>query len=54
VPGAELDGVRDAIAAALGGHEARFSHFPMHGLCATCAARRRGGDGPHGPHSRKS
>ena len=39
VPGEELEGVRAAVAAALDGHEARFSHFPMHGLCAACAAR---------------
>ena len=33
-----LDGVRAAVRAAVG-HEARFSHFPLVGLCAACAAR---------------
>lgn len=32
-----LDGVRDAIRSAVG-HEARFTHFPIVGLCAACAA----------------
>jgi Fur family ferric uptake transcriptional regulator len=31
-----LDGVRDALRAAVG-HEARFTHFPIVGLCADCA-----------------
>jgi Fur family transcriptional regulator, ferric uptake regulator len=33
---AALDGVRAALAADFG-HHARFSHFPIHGLCAECA-----------------
>jgi Fur family transcriptional regulator, ferric uptake regulator len=33
---AALDGVRAALAADFG-HHARFSHFPIHGLCAGCA-----------------
>jgi Fe2+ or Zn2+ uptake regulation protein len=37
VPPEELDGVRRAVAAATGYH-ARFSHFPIVGLCAQCAA----------------
>ena len=36
---AALDGVREALRADLG-HVARFSHFPIHGLCAECAATR--------------
>jgi Fur family ferric uptake transcriptional regulator len=32
-----LDGVRAALAADFG-HHARFSHFPIHGLCARCAS----------------
>jgi Fur family ferric uptake transcriptional regulator len=35
-----LDGVRDEIRA-LSGFEARFSHFPIVGLCARCAKQRR-------------
>jgi len=34
---AALDGVRETLRADLG-HVARFSHFPIHGLCADCAA----------------
>jgi Fur family ferric uptake transcriptional regulator len=34
-PGA-LDGVRATLRADFG-HHARFSHFPIHGLCAGCA-----------------
>ena len=34
---AQLDEVRDAVRAA-SGYEARFTHFPIHGLCAACAA----------------
>ena len=34
--GAELEGVRDLIRAELG-FEARFSHFPIVGLCSRCA-----------------
>jgi Fur family ferric uptake transcriptional regulator len=33
---AALDGVRAALRADFG-HHARFSHFPIHGLCASCA-----------------
>ena len=35
---AALDDVRAALAADFG-HHARFSHFPIHGLCAECAAK---------------
>ena len=38
VPPGQLDGVRDAVEAATG-FRARFSHFPIVGLCADCAAR---------------
>ena len=34
-----LDGVRDAVRE-LSGFEARFSHFPIVGLCARCARQR--------------
>jgi Fur family ferric uptake transcriptional regulator len=34
---AQLDEVRDRVHAAFG-LEARFTHFPIHGLCAGCAA----------------
>jgi Fur family ferric uptake transcriptional regulator len=34
---AQLDEVRAHVRAAFG-HEARFTHFPIHGLCADCAA----------------
>lgn len=37
---AALDGVRDAVRD-LSGFEARFSHFPIVGLCARCAKKRR-------------
>jgi Fur family transcriptional regulator, ferric uptake regulator len=33
---AALDGVRESLLADFG-HHARFSHFPIHGLCASCA-----------------
>lgn len=36
LPSSALDGVRDAVREAVG-HEARFSHFPLVGLCRTCA-----------------
>lgn len=36
-----LDGVRDAVRE-LAGFEARFSHFPIVGLCARCAKKRNG------------
>src|SRR4051794_10096443 len=32
----QLDGVRAAIREQFG-HDARFTHFPLHGLCAHCA-----------------
>jgi Fur family ferric uptake transcriptional regulator len=35
-----LDGVRDAVRE-LSGFEARFSHFPIVGLCSRCAGKRR-------------
>ena len=38
---AALDGVRDAVRD-LSGFEARFSHFPIVGLCARCAKQRKG------------
>ena len=38
---AALDGVRAALEADFG-HHARFSHFPIHGLCASCASPRPG------------
>ncbi len=38
-----LDGVRDAVRD-LSGFEARFSHFPIVGLCAPCARTRNGGE----------
>ncbi|MGH2898841.1 MAG: Fur family transcriptional regulator [Solirubrobacteraceae bacterium] len=37
---AALDGVRDAVRD-LSGFEARFSHFPIVGLCARCAKQRK-------------
>jgi len=38
---AALDGVRDAVRD-LSGFEARFSHFPIVGLCGRCAKQRKG------------
>jgi Fur family ferric uptake transcriptional regulator len=38
---AALDGVRDQVRE-LSGFEARFSHFPIVGLCPRCAKKRRG------------
>ena len=38
---AALDGVRDAVRD-VSGFEARFSHFPIVGLCARCANQRAG------------
>ena len=43
---AALDGVRSALEADFG-HHARFSHFPIHGLCASCADSE-----PHEHHHR--
>ncbi len=37
VPAGELDAVRDHIRTRFG-YEARFSHFPIPGLCGRCAA----------------
>ena len=37
IPPAMLDDVRETIRARFG-HEARFGHFPLGGLCAECAA----------------
>ena len=37
VSASELDGVRGAIEAGFG-YRARFTHFPIVGLCADCAA----------------
>ena len=34
---AQLDAVRERVREAFG-YEARFTHFPIHGLCADCAA----------------
>ncbi|MFP5361519.1 MAG: Fur family transcriptional regulator [Thermoleophilia bacterium] len=42
---AALDPVRDAVRD-LSGFEARFSHFPIVGLCARCAKKRRNGARP--------
>lgn len=42
VPAQRLDAVRAQIRDQLG-HHARFSHFPIHGLCDRCAARARSG-----------
>ena len=39
-----LDGVREKVRE-LSGFEARFSHFPIVGLCAGCAKQRRGRNG---------
>lgn len=38
---AALDGVRKSIRRAFG-HEARFTHFPLAGLCASCARKHSG------------
>jgi Fur family ferric uptake transcriptional regulator len=40
---AALDELRESLRTAFG-HHARFSHFPIHGLCGRCA-RARAGDG---------
>ena len=44
VPPDELETVRAAVRAATG-FEARFSHFPIVGLCSRCAAEARNGAG---------
>ena len=41
---AALDGVREQVRA-LSGFEARFSHFPIVGLCARCARKGNGARG---------
>ena len=41
---AQLDPIREQLHASFG-HHAQFSHFPIHGLCATCAARDESSDG---------
>jgi Fur family ferric uptake transcriptional regulator len=38
VVSAQLDAAREEIRAALG-HHARFSHFPIHGVCRRCSER---------------
>lgn len=45
-----LDGVRDAVRD-LSGFEARFSHFPIVGLCPTCAVK--GSPREHTAHSHR-
>ena len=45
---AALDTVRDSIRK-LAGFEARFSHFPIVGLCPRCARERRGAAHTHEP-----
>ena len=37
---AELDGVRELVRERFG-YEARFTHFPIAGLCPDCAGARR-------------
>ena len=44
VDAAELDGVRDEVRERFG-FEARFSHFPLCGMCAECAAAKEDDDG---------
>ena len=39
---AALDGVRAALIGATSATDARFSHFPIHGLCASCASPQPG------------
>jgi Fur family ferric uptake transcriptional regulator len=34
----QLDPIREQLRAGFG-HDAQFSHFPIHGVCADCAAR---------------
>jgi Fur family ferric uptake transcriptional regulator len=41
LPPRRLDGVREAVRQAVG-YEARFTHFPIVGLCAVCADRPAG------------
>lgn len=47
VPSERLDAIRAQIRREFG-YQARFSHFPIHGLCRRCvgAERRRQGHGP--------
>ncbi|MEA2218838.1 MAG: hypothetical protein QOJ35_1464 [Solirubrobacteraceae bacterium] len=45
-----LDTVREAVRE-LSGFEARFSHFPIVGLCARCAGRRHRGAHEHDHHA---
>jgi Fur family ferric uptake transcriptional regulator len=47
---AALDGVREVVRG-LSGFEARFSHFPIVGLCARCAKKRRARAGRARPHA---
>ncbi len=44
---ASLDGVRTAVRE-LSGFEARFSHFPIVGLCPKCARKQKGRGGRNG------
>jgi Fur family ferric uptake transcriptional regulator len=44
-----LDGVRDKVRE-LSGFEARFSHFPIVGLCAQCAKQRKSSAGRANGH----
>jgi Fur family ferric uptake transcriptional regulator len=39
VPSTRLDGVREIVRETLG-YEARFTHFPLAGLCSSCARER--------------
>jgi Fur family ferric uptake transcriptional regulator len=47
---AALDGVREVVRG-LSGFEARFSHFPIVGLCARCVKKRRDRAGRARPHA---
>jgi Fur family ferric uptake transcriptional regulator len=49
VDAVELDPVRDLIRE-LTGYEARFTHFPIIGLCASCAAEHSTGPAAPGGH----
>lgn len=50
VPADEVETIRERIRAATG-FEAHFTHFPILGLCAACAARRDRGEEPPAPRS---